>query len=139
LKVSGDVTMLIYQFHWNWQQWSTCCVRINISYFLIMLYNRIYRNARIHAHFVWVININVCTHVYLSTKFAASYFNEMTKITISNQSHKSYKKYKSENGRTRTSEYIRGGIRCHGGVSFPCWPVTPAVSPISTFDERYDP
>jgi hypothetical protein len=26
-------------------------------------------------------------------------FNEMTKITISNQSHKSYKKYKSENGR----------------------------------------
>jgi hypothetical protein len=38
---------------------------------------------------------------------------EMTKITNSNQSHKSYRKYKSENGRTRTSEYIRGGIRCH--------------------------
>jgi hypothetical protein len=31
---------------------------------------------------------------------------EMTKKPISNQSHKSY----SENGRTRTSEYIRGGI-----------------------------
>jgi ribosomal protein S17E len=59
----------------------------------------------------------------------------MTKITISNQSHKSYRKYKSENGRTRTSEYIRSGIRCHGGVSIPCWPVTPAVSPISTFDQ----
>jgi hypothetical protein len=43
----------------------------------------------------------------------------MTKITISNQSHKSYRKYKSENGHTRTSEYIRGGIRCHGGVSIP--------------------
>jgi hypothetical protein len=63
--------------------------------------------------------------------------NEMTKITISNQSHKSYRKYKSENGCTRTSAYIRGGIRCHGGVSIPCWPVTPAVSPISTFDKRW--
>jgi hypothetical protein len=47
-------------------------------------------------------------------------FVEMTKITISNQSHKSYRKYKSENGRTRTSEYIRGGIKCHRGVSIPC-------------------
>jgi tRNA splicing ligase len=46
--------------------------------------------------------------------------NEMTKITISNQSSKSKRKYKSENGRTRTSEYIRGGIRCHGRVSIPC-------------------
>jgi hypothetical protein len=47
-------------------------------------------------------------------------YNEMTKITISNQSRKSKRIYKSENGRTRTSEYIRGGIRCHGGVSIPC-------------------
>jgi hypothetical protein len=39
-------------------------------------------------------------------------FDEMTKITNSNQSHMSQRKYKSENGRTRTSEYIRGGIRC---------------------------
>jgi hypothetical protein len=46
--------------------------------------------------------------------------NEMTKITTSNQSHKSYRKCKSENGRTRTSEFIRGGIRCHGGASIPC-------------------
>jgi hypothetical protein len=30
---------------------------------------------------------------------------EMTKITNSNQSHKSYREYKSENGRTRTSEW----------------------------------
>jgi hypothetical protein len=65
--------------------------------------------------------------------------HEMTKITISNQSRKSKTKYKSENGRTRTSKYIRGGIRCHGGVSIPCWPVTPAVNPISTFDRRYHP
>jgi hypothetical protein len=63
----------------------------------------------------------------------------MTKITISNQSRKSKRKYKSENGRTLTSEYIRGGIRCHGGVSIPCRPVTPTVSPISTFDRRYHP
>jgi hypothetical protein len=47
-------------------------------------------------------------------------FHEMTKITNSYQSHKSYRKYKSENGRTRTSEYIRVGIRYHGGVSIPC-------------------
>jgi hypothetical protein len=45
---------------------------------------------------------------------------KMTKITISTKSHKSYRKYKSENGRTRASEYIRGGIRCQGGVSIPC-------------------
>jgi hypothetical protein len=57
--------------------------------------------------------------------------NEMTKITSSNQSHKSYRKSKSENGRTRTSEYIRGGIRCYGGVNIPCRPVAPAVRPIS--------
>jgi hypothetical protein len=63
--------------------------------------------------------------------------NEMTKITISNQSRKSKRKYKSENGSTRTSEYIRGGIRCHGGVSIPFWPVTPAVSPISTWIITY--
>jgi hypothetical protein len=58
---------------------------------------------------------------------------EMTKITISNQSRKSKRKYKSENGRTlwRTSEYIRGGIKCHGGVSIPCRPVASAVRPIS--------
>jgi hypothetical protein len=42
----------------------------------------------------------------------------MTNITISNQSRKSKRKYKSENRRTRTSEYIRGGIRCHRGVRF---------------------
>jgi hypothetical protein len=46
--------------------------------------------------------------------------HEMTEIMISNQFHTSYRKCKSENGRTRTSEYIRGGIRCHGGVSIPC-------------------
>jgi hypothetical protein len=45
---------------------------------------------------------------------------ELTKITISNQSYKSYRKYKSEKGHTRTSEYIRGEIRCNGGVSTPC-------------------
>jgi hypothetical protein len=56
---------------------------------------------------------------------------EMTKITNSNQSHKPYKKFKSENGRIRTFESIRDGIRCHGGVRIPCRPVTPAVSPIS--------
>jgi hypothetical protein len=46
--------------------------------------------------------------------------HEMTTITNNNQSHTSYRKYKSENGCTRTSEYISGGIRCHGGVSIHC-------------------
>jgi hypothetical protein len=58
-----------------------------------------------------------------------SFFVEMTKITISNQSHKSYRKYKSENGLKQASEYIRGGIRCHGGVSIPCRPVAPDMRP----------
>jgi hypothetical protein len=48
------------------------------------------------------------------------FMDEMTKITNSNQSHKSYRKCNSENGRTLTSEYIGGGIRCHGGVSVLC-------------------
>jgi hypothetical protein len=67
------------------------------------------------------------------------HMHKRTKITNSNQSHKSYKKYKLEDGRTRTSEYIRGGIRCHGGETIPCWPVTPTVSSISKLDERYEP
>jgi hypothetical protein len=46
--------------------------------------------------------------------------DEMTKITNSIQCHKSDRKNKSENWCTRTSEYIRGGIRCLGGVSIPC-------------------
>jgi hypothetical protein len=65
--------------------------------------------------------------------------HERTKITNSNQSHKSYGKYKSENGRTWTSEYIRGGIRCQGGVSIPCWPVIPALSPIFILDKLNEP
>jgi hypothetical protein len=54
----------------------------------------------------------------------------MAIITNNIQSHKSNRKYKLENGRTRTSEYIKGGIRCHGGVSIPYRSITPTVSPI---------
>jgi hypothetical protein len=64
-------------------------------------------------------------------------FSEMTKIANSIQSHTSYRIYKSENGRTGTSEYIRGGIWCHGGVSNPCWSITPAVIPFSRLGKRY--
>jgi hypothetical protein len=63
----------------------------------------------------------------------------MTKITNSNKSHKSYRKYKSENGRIRTSEYMKGGIRCLGGVSLSYLPVIPAVSPIPQLDKRDEP
>jgi hypothetical protein len=64
---------------------------------------------------------------------------EMTKITNSIQSHKSKMKYKSENGRTRTSAYIRDEIKSHGGVSIPCRSITPAVSPFPRLGKRYDP
>jgi hypothetical protein len=37
----------------------------------------------------------------------------------SDQFHISCRKYKSDNGRTWTSEFIRGGIRFHGGVNIP--------------------
>jgi hypothetical protein len=60
---------------------------------------------------------NRCTNSCKTQLFYSLQVSEMTKITNSNQSHNSYRKYKSENGRTRTSEYITGGIRCHGGVS----------------------
>jgi hypothetical protein len=63
----------------------------------------------------------------------------MTKLTNINQSHKTYRKHKSENGRTRTSEYIRGGITCLGGVSIPCRRFTTGVSPISRLIKRYEP
>jgi hypothetical protein len=33
------------------------------------------------------------------------------------------------NGLTRTPGYTGGGIRCLGGVSIPCWSITPIVSP----------
>jgi hypothetical protein len=62
----------------------------------------------------------------------------MTKITNSIQSYKSCRKYKSGNGHTRTSEYIRGGIRCHGGISIPCRPVTYAVNLVSRWGKRYE-
>jgi hypothetical protein len=65
--------------------------------------------------------------------------HEMTKITNSNQVHKSYMKYNSENGCTQASEYIRGGIRCHGEGNSPCRLVTPAMSPISRLDKQYEP
>jgi hypothetical protein len=55
-----------------------------------------------------------------STLFKNLSHHKITKITISKQSLKSYRKYKSENGCTRISEYIRGGIMYHRGVNIPC-------------------
>jgi hypothetical protein len=56
----------------------------------------------------------------------------MAKIPNSDQSQNTSRIYKSEgkNGLTRTPRYTRGGIRCLGGVSIPCWSITPAVSPV---------
>jgi hypothetical protein len=44
--------------------------------------------------------------------------------------------YKIECRATRTSDKCEGRIRCREGVSIPCWPVTPAVSPISRLGDR---
>jgi hypothetical protein len=43
-------------------------------------------------------------------------------------------------GQTRTSEYIRSGSKCPGGVSIFCGPVMPAGSPDSSSgtSKRYD-
>jgi hypothetical protein len=83
--------------------------------------------------YMWVYVVIYCScSVYcVWPKSRGGAVHERTKITNSNQSHKSYRKYKSENGRTRAFEYIRGGIRSHGGVSFPCQLLAPAVRPIS--------
>jgi hypothetical protein len=40
---------------------------------------------------------------------------------------------------TRTPGNTRGGIRCLGWVSFPCQPVTSAMSPKSTSGKLYEP
>jgi hypothetical protein len=42
-------------------------------------------------------------------------------------------------GKTLTSVYIRGWIRCQGGVCIPCRPVTPVVSPSAQdlFDYKF--
>jgi hypothetical protein len=57
----------------------------------------------------------------------------------SNQSQKSCRKYKSENGQTGTSDHIRDGIRCLGVVSIPCRPATLDASTISGSGKRYEP
>ena len=41
--------------------------------------------------------------------------------------------YKFECRATRTSDKCEGKIRCRGGVSIPCWPVTLAVRPFKSF------
>jgi hypothetical protein len=56
--------------------------------------------------------------------------NKMACQTNSHLSHKPCGKYKSRMGQTRTSGYTKGGIKCLSGVSIPCRPVTPVVSPI---------
>jgi hypothetical protein len=63
----------------------------------------------IHVHVLYLFRVDE----KLDFQFILLTF-EMTEKTNSIQSHKSYRKNKSESGRTRTSEYIRGGIRCHG-------------------------
>jgi hypothetical protein len=92
----------------RWKKWAgiTFCVKPHHYGYQMWLHNVLKWGS-------FLVVISICI------ENGETYMYEMTKITISNQSHKSYRKYKSENGRTRTSEYIRGGIRCHGGVNIP--------------------
>jgi hypothetical protein len=46
-----------------------------------------------------------------------------------NVNHNPQGNYKIECRASRTSDKCEGRIRCHGGVSILCWPVTPAVCP----------
>jgi hypothetical protein len=57
--------------------------------------------------FIWA---GLYTYFWEYHLYRSHSYNEMTKITNSIQYHKSNRKYKSENGRTRTTEYIRGGM-----------------------------
>jgi hypothetical protein len=56
----------------------------------------------------------------------------MAKISASNLSRNTSRNYKSNNTNvlTRNPSQTGGGIRCLRGVSIPCWPVKPAVSPV---------
>jgi hypothetical protein len=63
--------------------------------------------------------------------------HELVNISNGHQIHKSYRKYKSENWAKMDSR-TRGGIRCLRGVSIPCWPVRPAISPICRSGQRKD-
>ena len=74
-------------------------------------------SLHIYKHLSEKADLNVSNIVLVKIHYNN---NEMKKMTNSNLSHYSYRKYKSENGRTWTSEYIRDGIRYHGGVSIPC-------------------
>jgi hypothetical protein len=99
-----------------------------------------YCYAVMNSSYVKKLSASVNRLISSETITRSSFFpDEKTKIRNSIQSHKSDRKYKSENGRTRTSEYIRGGIRCHGGVSIPCRSITPAVRPFSRLGKRYEP
>jgi hypothetical protein len=60
-------------------------------------------------------------------KFPFKY--KIAKLTMCNHSSKG--NYKIECRATRTSDKCKGKIRCLGGVSILCWPVTPALSPTS--------
>jgi hypothetical protein len=52
--------------------------------------------------------------------------NKRNGVDNSHRFHMQIRKW----GKARTSGYTRGGIKCQGGESIPCRPVTPTVSPI---------
>jgi hypothetical protein len=56
-------------------------------------------------------------------------WREQNKVAYITNSHRSVSPVGNTNqrmGQTRTSGYTRGGIRCQGGESIPCLPITPA-------------
>jgi hypothetical protein len=53
-----------------------------------------------------------------------------------NRNHNPIGNYKIECRATQTSDKCEGRIRCRGGVSILCWPVTPTVRPLSKLGIR---
>ena len=64
-----------------------------------------------------------CMHIDIAVHYGFQFFflvnDDMTKIRHSIKSHKFYRKYKLDNVRIRTSEYITGAIRCYWGSKHP--------------------
>jgi hypothetical protein len=70
---------------------------------------------------------SVCPNQINGIKFSQS---QCVKIRYRNNSQTKSARPSQANGLTRTSTYIWGKIKCRGGVSILCWPVTLVMQPL---------
>jgi hypothetical protein len=90
------------------------------------------RNNSIIAHLTIVLTIVFDDAAFHFVKW--NYINNKQY-----QFHKPNRRYKSKNGRTWTSEYIRCWIRCPRGASILRRPPTSTLSPTSRLGKQHDP